>query len=128
MFKNNVEEADLSSIECVQANVLNMPLDRWKNVFDTVVMNPPFGTKDNGGIHLVFLEKAIMLSNSGIVYSLHKSSTKAHIGRIIKTWNVNGEVVAKLKYNIDSSYRFHRQKSVDIEVDLWRFDTSAASF
>ena len=38
-----------------------------------------------------------------------------------KAWNIKGEVVAELKYNVDASYRFHKSKSVDIEVDFWRF-------
>jgi len=33
-------------------------------------------------------------------------------------------VVAELRYNIDASYKFHKHKSKDIEVDFWRFDIS----
>ena len=41
--------------------------------FDTVVMNPPFGTR-NTGIDTVFLLNAMKISN--VVYSLHKTSTR----------------------------------------------------
>lgn len=126
VLTNNIQEIDITSIDCIHCDVLYMPIDRWRNTFNTIVMNPPFGTKKNNGIHLDFLEKAITMSN-GVVYSLHKSSTKAHIGRIINNWNVKGEVLAKLNYNIDSSFRFHKYKSVDIEVDLWRFDASEST-
>lgn len=43
--------------------------------FDTVIMNPPFGTKQNQGLDMVFLKQAIRMS-AGFVYSLHKTSTR----------------------------------------------------
>jgi predicted RNA methylase len=49
------------------------------NSFDTVIMNPPFGTKNNAGIDMLFLRRAIELA-TGAVYSLHKSSTREVIG------------------------------------------------
>jgi predicted RNA methylase len=45
-----------------------MPTD-----FDTVVMNPPFGTR-NTGIDTAFVMKGMEYSN--VVYSLHKTSTR----------------------------------------------------
>lgn len=41
-------------------------------------MNPPFGTKNNEGIDMKFLETALKLSNNA-VYSLHKTSTRCVI-------------------------------------------------
>ena len=41
--------------------------------FDTVVMNPPFGTR-NTGIDTAFVLKGMEYSN--VVYSLHKTSTR----------------------------------------------------
>ena len=32
------------------------------------------------------------------------------------------EVIAELKFNIDNTYRCHKQKSMDIEVDFIRFE------
>ena len=31
------------------------------------------------------------------------------------------EVLAELRYDLPPSYAFHRQRSTDIAVDLWRF-------
>lgn len=62
------------------------------------------------------------------VYSLHKSSTRAHIARKAdKQWGVGAQVVAQLRFDIPQMYRFHKRESVDIEVDLWRFDSIAAT-
>lgn len=47
----------------------------WHKFFDTVIMNPPYGTKQNSGLDIKFLERAIEISR-GTVYSLHKSSTR----------------------------------------------------
>lgn len=41
--------------------------------FDTIVMNPPFGTR-NTGIDSIFVLNAMKISN--VVYSLHKTSTR----------------------------------------------------
>lgn len=43
--------------------------------FDTVIMNPPFGTKQNQGLDMLFLKRAVDIAH-GSVYSLHKTSTR----------------------------------------------------
>lgn len=75
------------------------------------------------GIDVTFLEKAILLAKTS-VYSLHKTSTRRHIESKAKQNNVKMEVLAELRFNLDASYKFHRRKSVDIEVDFIRFDVS----
>lgn len=35
---------------------------------------------------------------------------------------MDGDVIAEVRYNIESSYKFHKKSSVDIEVDLWQLD------
>ena len=35
-------------------------------------------------------------------------------------WNLKAEVVAEMRFNIPNMYKFHKQKSVDVEVDLLR--------
>ena len=34
----------------------------------------------------------------------------------------SADVLAELRYDLPATMRFHKQKSVDIEVDLWRFE------
>ncbi|XP_037825266.1 rRNA N6-adenosine-methyltransferase METTL5 [Lucilia sericata] len=123
VFRYNVSEMELPAIDCVQANVLQLPGTKWENCFDTVVTNPPFGTKNNVGMDMRFIETGMHLATTA-VYSLHKTSTRDYILKKSKEWNVKGQVVAELKYNIEASYKFHKNKSVDIEVDFWRFDVT----
>jgi len=123
VFCSNVTEMELPGIDCVQSNVLHLANTKWENAFDTIVTNPPFGTKNNAGMDMQFVESGIRLA-TGAVYSLHKSSTRDYIKKKTKEWNVKAEVVAELKYNVEASYKFHKNKSVDIEVDFWRFDVA----
>lgn len=67
--KFNLIKADIASSDCDKF------WEPWNKVFDTVVMNPPFGTKQNQGLDMLFLKRAVELSH-GSVYSLHKTSTR----------------------------------------------------
>ena len=68
----------------------------------------------------MFVEKASSLC-SGNIYSLHKTSTREHLIRKAELRGLECEVIAKLRYNIDKIYDFHKKDSRDIEVDFVRF-------
>ncbi|BFF97096.1 rRNA N6-adenosine-methyltransferase METTL5 [Drosophila madeirensis] len=123
IYRNNVQEMELPNVDCVRTDVLQLPGSKWEKTFDTIVMNPPFGTKHNAGMDMRFLEAALRLA-TGAVYSLHKTSTRAYIQKKSLEWGASGSVVAELRYNIEASYKFHKRQSKDIEVDFWRFDIS----
>jgi len=89
--------------------------------FDTVVMNPPFGTR-NAGVDVAFVRTALRLSNR--VYSLHKTSTRDFLLRKAGELGAQAEVVAELKFDVPKSYAFHKEKSKDVFVDLVRFSRS----
>lgn len=116
---------ELPGIDCVNCDVidLNSESSKWRKNFDTVLMNPPFGTKHNAGIDMKFLLSAFHLARNA-VYSLHKTSTRGYIQKKATEFGANAEVFATLRYNLDSTYKFHKKKSIDIEVDCWRFDVS----
>ena len=44
-----------------------------------------------------------------------------HIEKKAAEWGVAMEVVAELRFDLPATYKFHKQKSVDIEVDFMRF-------
>ncbi|XP_061712528.1 rRNA N6-adenosine-methyltransferase METTL5 [Cydia pomonella] len=119
VLQENKDDTDIANVDVVQCNFLGPSVCRWENYFDTVVMNPPFGTKNNAGIDLRFLRAGLDLSCDS-VYSLHKSSTRTHIQKKIKEWGVKGTVIAELRYDLPATYKFHKQQSRDIAVDLWR--------
>lgn len=81
IFRSNVVEMELPGVDCVNCDVLqeiNKTQNRWYRAFDTVVMNPPFGTKHNAGMDMKFLAAGLKLARTA-VYSLHKSSTRFDI-------------------------------------------------
>lgn len=117
---------EIPGIDCVNCDVLqdlSVAENKWHRVFDTVVMNPPFGTKHNAGMDMKFLMAGINLSRH-VVYSLHKSSTRDYIMKKAQEMGIQAEVIAQLRYNLESTYKFHKKATVDIEVDCWRFDVS----
>ncbi|GMI54300.1 hypothetical protein ScalyP_jg9966 [Parmales sp. scaly parma] len=97
------------------------------NSFDTVLTNPPFGTKHNAGIDVAFLKAGIRLA-SGSVYSFHKSATRDFLlKKCNEEWNkdsekngyvLRAEVAAEMKFVIPKSYKFHKKDEVEVEVDL----------
>ncbi|KAJ1954139.1 Methyltransferase-like protein 5 [Linderina pennispora] len=88
--------------------------------FDTAILNPPFGTKPgNKGIDVAFLQAACEMATTA-VYSLHKSSTREFLVKKADSWGFDCEVLAELRFDVPMMYKFHKKKSVDIDVDLIR--------
>ncbi|VVC43880.1 DNA methylase, N-6 adenine-specific, conserved site,S-adenosyl-L-methionine-dependent methyltransferase [Cinara cedri] len=117
--KNASNRDILDDCNFVLCDIKNIPKCVKPKMFDTVIMNPPFGTKVKGA-DLEFLKSALHMANSA-VYSLHKTSTRKHIQKKASKWNVNSNVVAELRYDLPASYAFHKENSVDVYVDLIRF-------
>lgn len=122
----NLEDMELShQVDLLRTRIVDTTsssscLDRFTHAFDTVIMNPPFGTK-LAGIDMVFLERACHIALH-TVYSLHKSSTRDYISKKAKSLGFQGTVLALMKYDLPKTMRFHKQKSLDIEVDFWKFE------
>lgn len=89
------------------------------NCVDTVLTNPPFGTKNNAGVDITFLRAATRLARRA-VYSFHKSSTRDFLIKTVQGWGYEVEVVAQMKFDIPKMYKFHKKDNVDVEVDLIR--------
>ncbi|XP_064419777.1 rRNA N6-adenosine-methyltransferase METTL5 isoform X2 [Latimeria chalumnae] len=120
VFSRNVEEFGLTNIDMILWDVCRLPSERLAKTFDTIIMNPPFGTKHNKGTDMIFLKTALSMAKTA-VYSLHKTTTREHIQKKAEDWKVKMEVLAELRYDLPASYKFHKKKSVDIQVDFIRF-------
>lgn len=126
--QRNVEDMEMDGVSLVKADVVHgLPFRggaggrKGANSFDTVLMNPPFGTK-NQGVDLCFVKRALAIAPT--VYSLHKTSTREFLtgrGAAACGSNVQAEVVATMRFDLPVTYKFHKQKTVDVEVDLIRF-------
>lgn len=49
IFRRNAEEFEISNVDLVQCDMCMLEAEGYANKFDTVIMNPPFGTKHNTG-------------------------------------------------------------------------------
>nr|CAG4713646.1 unnamed protein product [Naegleria fowleri] len=87
-------------------------------IFDTVLLNPPFGTRIKG-TDMMFLKVASELTKNA-VYSLHKTTTREFVTQKTAKWGFDVKVVAELNYDLEASYSFHKKKSQQIQVDLIR--------
>ncbi|TXG61417.1 hypothetical protein EZV62_012780 [Acer yangbiense] len=118
LASENAEELELD-INFVQCDIRNLV---WRGqIVDTVVMNPPFGTRKKGA-DMDFLYVALKVASQA-VYSLHKTSTRDHVRRAaLRDLNASSaEVLCELRFDVPQLYKFHKKKEVNIAVDLWRF-------
>jgi putative methylase len=118
----NVGEFDIQTVQFVQCDVLNLlPLRQTSHkIFDTVLVNPPFGTKTKG-TDVNFLQVALSLAQTA-VYSFHKIVTKDYICGKAGTWGFKAEEVARLQFNLPPTMKCHKKDSKDVNVLLLRFD------
>jgi len=112
------QEPPISSPSQITAEDDGIPL--LSGCVDTVITNPPFGTKPgNAGIDVTFLRTAIRLARRA-VYSFHKTSTRPYLVKLVQSWGYEIEVVAQMKFDIPKMYKFHKENNVDVDVDLIR--------
>ncbi|VDK77624.1 unnamed protein product [Litomosoides sigmodontis] len=122
--RRNIEYCDLGNSVDVICMDATKSISAVRPVFDTVIMNPPFGTKNNAGIDLQFVKAGLsILKEGGKLFSLHKTSTRQYITKFIaqKLPDTRAECIAQLRWNLPATYAYHKRQSVDIEVDLWQF-------
>ena len=83
-FQQNIVDFDMENVDLVNIDVKEV--DKvLRQKFEVVIMNPPFGTKHNKGLDMLFLEKGLKLATRA-VYSLHKTSTRDHVLKKAESW------------------------------------------
>ncbi|XP_061164674.1 rRNA N6-adenosine-methyltransferase METTL5-like [Saccostrea echinata] len=125
--QRNLNEYEISNVDLLQQDIVNiLPKDLkdskkiLSKKFDTVIMNPPFGTKKNAGIDMDFVRAGLMMSTNA-VYSLHKSTTREHLCKKAQDWGVSIDFLGQFEFNIAKTFKCHKKKEADIEVDFVRF-------
>lgn len=118
-MENAADREVLSQCDFILCDVKKIDKNMQHKAFDTVIMNPPFGTREKGA-DLMFLKMALSLATNA-VYSLHKTSTRRRVMSMAKELGVHAKVIAELRFDLPASYKFHKQDSVDVQVDLIRF-------
>ncbi len=85
--------------------------------YDTVIMNPPYGTR-SPHLDARFLERAFRLAP--VSYSIHKSSTRKFLEGFIAKRNRRVDSLRSMSLDIPHLFAFHRKKWEDVQVDLYR--------
>lgn len=92
-------------------------LDSIRGRFDTVVMNPPYGTRSpHQDVH--FLTQAFQLAH--VTYSIHKSSTRKFLVQFVRKSGRQVVQVRSMSMPIPHLFDFHQKKWKIIQVDLYR--------
>jgi len=111
LAKENAETAE------VEVGWIQSDIEKIKGKFDSVIMNPPYGTRtihaDTG-----FLEKAFQLAP--VVYSIHKSSTREFLFQFVTRSGWKVDQVRSMRMEIPHLFQFHEKKRATVEVDLYR--------
>ncbi|MHA1234061.1 MAG: METTL5 family protein, partial [Promethearchaeota archaeon] len=86
----------------------------------TTIMNPPFGVQ-NKTADRAFLAKAFSVSQ--VVYSIHLANPKVHqfISTYVKKFNWAIDYVFPYNLKLNKTYKFHKQKTKSINVNIYRF-------
>lgn len=91
-----------------------------KDPFDTVLMNPPFGSQRKHA-DLPFLDRAMALAP--VVYSFHNRVTEGFLARRIETRGAR--ITDRIPYDfpVPRMFRFHTRALRRVGVVLFRIDT-----
>jgi putative methylase len=92
-------------------------IDTLRGSVDTVVMNPPFGTK-RPHADTRFLQIALRIGK--VVYSIHKTSTRRHLDLWLREHDARPEVIMTTKMEIPHQFSFHRKRRRYVDVDVFR--------
>jgi predicted RNA methylase len=101
----------------VQVEWIVSDVDEVEGKYDTVIMNPPYGTR-SPHLDIRFLDRAFELAP--VSYSLHKSSTRKFLRGFIAKRNRKVDGLRSMSLNIPHLFPFHHKKWENIRVDLYR--------
>lgn len=97
-------------------------ISSYQPKFDTVIMNPPFGTKTKHA-DAQFLHKAVQLAP--VVWTMHKSSTRKFIINFAtkQGWTITHEEM--VRFPLPRTHTFHKKPVAFVEVTVFRLQSLA---
>ncbi len=111
LARENAEAAGVR-VEWVQSG-----MEKVTSRFDTVLMNPPYGTRTSHA-DIRFLGKAFELAS--VVYSIHKSATRDFLLQFVARSGWKVDEMRSMRMEIPHLFEFHQKKRGRVEVDLYR--------
>jgi putative methylase len=92
-------------------------IDTLRGPVETVVMNPPFGTK-RPHADIRFLQAALKIGK--VVYSIHKAATREHLERWFREQGSESELIMTAEMEIPHQFSFHKKSRGFVEIDVFR--------
>lgn len=103
-----------------RARFLLSDVGEFQGSFDTVVMNPPFGSQTRHADR-PFLEKAMEVAP--VTYSLHNAVTHEFLLRMVSSAGAEAQILKRYKLEIPHTFAFHKKARKDVDVLLLRIQT-----
>mgnify|MGYP001595537690 CR=1 FL=1 len=102
-----------------KAVLVNEDVRNFKKTVDTVIQNPPFGTKQK---HADRQFLATAFKAAGIVYSFHKAETADFVKRFAAENSFRVTNIVPLQLQLKPTYEFHRSRIRRVSVGFFRID------
>ena len=102
---------DYSKRNDLEITWINQPVEGIQDNFDTVIMNPPFGSQ-RPGADKIFLEKAMEIAAH--VWTIHLSGTRKFIEKLVEDNNCQIIELYEFRYPLRKTMPFH-SKEVSVE-------------
>ena len=103
--------------EELNAEFLNIPLNKFKRRVDIVLQNPPFGVQDTHADR-VFLIKAMECSD--LIYSFHKIESEDFVKKLSEDHGFKASLYLKYKFPLMNTMRFHTKNVHYVDVGCFR--------
>ena len=87
---------------------ITKPIEAIEEEFDTVIMNPPFGSQ-RPGADRIFLEKAMSIAKN--IWTIHLSETRKFIEKTVENNNCQITELYGFDYPLKKSMPFHSKES-----------------
>ncbi|MBI2580679.1 50S ribosomal protein L11 methyltransferase [Candidatus Woesearchaeota archaeon] len=108
-----------AGVEDEKAIILAADISEFNEKADTVVQNPPFGTKAKHADR-EFLIKAFKAA--GVIYSFHKIETAHFVKKVAADNGFDVTNVVPLRLQLKKTYEFHRSRMRRVDVGLFRIE------
>lgn len=116
--KNNILKVKSEGYLIGQAEFIFKDIKDVDLEVNVVLQNPPFGTKIRHN-DIFFLKKALEIAP--VVYSFHKSESKAFLERFSAKNNAEITHIWDFKFPLKATLPFHRRQIHRIDVSCFRF-------
>lgn len=95
---------EYSKENSLDINWISMAVENIDESYDTIIMNPPFGSQ-RPGADAIFLEKALELASN--IWTIHMSETKDFIQKLVKA--NSGEIISAYEFDflLNKTMPFH---------------------